>query len=88
MSSSLKNWAISILALSSESEPWTVFSPTLSLKALRMVPSSAFAGLVAPDHVAIALHGVLALQHLNATTGPEVMKSTSSPKKGRSLWIS
>ena len=48
MSSSVKNCAISIFAFSSLSEPWTVFSPTLSLNALRMVPSAASFGLVAP----------------------------------------
>ena len=48
MSSSVKNCAISSFALSALSEPWTEFSPTFLANSLRMVPSAAFSGLVAP----------------------------------------
>ena len=48
MSASVKNWAISSLAFSWLSEPWTEFSPIDWAKSLRMVPSAALAGLVAP----------------------------------------
>src|SRR5260221_10535733 len=41
---SLKKYAISMAAFSSESEPWVAFSPTDAPNSLRMVPSSAFAG--------------------------------------------
>ena len=43
-----KNWAISMAAFSTLSEPWAEFSPTERANSLRMVPSAAFAGLVAP----------------------------------------
>jgi hypothetical protein len=36
------------VGVSALSEPWTVFSPTDSANCLRMVPSAAFAGFVAP----------------------------------------
>ena len=42
------HWAISIAAVSGASEPCTEFSPMLRAKSLRMVPASAFSGLVAP----------------------------------------
>ena len=40
--------AISIAAVSGASEPCTEFSPMLSAHSLRIVPASAFSGLVAP----------------------------------------
>ena len=48
MSASVKNWAISSLALSVLSEPCTEFSPTFRANSLRIVPSAACSGLVAP----------------------------------------
>src|SRR5262245_2661357 len=47
-SSLLKKYAISVAAFSSESEPCVAFSPTDDPNSLRMVPSSALAGSVAP----------------------------------------
>jgi hypothetical protein len=52
--------------------------------ALRMVSAAALAGSVAPmmsRYFAIALSP----SSTCTTTGPEIMKSTSSPKNGRSL---
>jgi nucleotidyltransferase/DNA polymerase involved in DNA repair len=43
-----KKYAISSAAVSGASEPWTEFSPFDSANSLRIVPSSASAGSVAP----------------------------------------
>src|SRR3546814_10868923 len=56
----------------------------LSAKSLRMVPSAALAGLVAPitsRYLAMAFSP----SSTCTTTGPEIMKSTRSLKKGRAL---
>src|SRR5438132_13628521 len=79
-----KNWAISIAAVSGASDPCTEFSPIDFACSLRMVPSAAFDGSVAPitsRYLAIAPSP----SSTCTTTGPEVMKSTSSPKNGRAL---
>ena len=65
-------------AFSSLSLPWTAFLALLSAKRLRMVPSAAWAGSVAPirsrnDYTA------LSFSRIAATMGPLAMYSTSSP---------
>ncbi len=59
-----------------------MFSLSTSAKSPRIVPGAESSGFVAPiivRTVAIALGPSSA----SATSGPEVMKSTSSPKNGR-----
>lgn len=71
--------AFSLLSL-----PWEQLRPMLLAKRLRIVPSAALAGLVAPmtsRHLATAS----SRSRQSRTHGPSLMKSTSSPKKGRSL---
>ena len=80
-----ENHAISFRALSSESEPWVAFSPTFAPNSLRIVPASAFAGSVAPISVRQAATAS-SFSRTATTTGPRVMNSTSSPKKGRCRW--
>ena len=75
---------ISRSADSVESEPWTRLSGIASANAPRSEPGSASAGFVAPivlRQVAIAPSP----SRTNASVGPEVMKSTSSPKNGLAL---
>ena len=79
-----KKIAASRAADSSESEPWTMFWPTSSAKSPRIEPVAASSGLVAPITWRAALTASWP-SSTAATSGPEVMKSTSSPKNGRSL---
>jgi len=48
ISTSGKKYAASIRPFSTESDPWTMFSPLLSANSFLMVPSAASAGSVAP----------------------------------------
>jgi hypothetical protein len=65
-------------------EPWTVLASMLSAKVLRIVPSVASAGLVAP--ITSRLRFTASSPSSTwTTTGPLVMKSHSSPKNRRSL---
>src|SRR6476661_8778013 len=80
-----KNCAISIAAVSVASEPCTEFSPMDFAWTLRIVPSAAFDGSVAPI-TSRYLSTAPSPSSTCTTTGPEVMKSTSSPKNGRALW--
>src|SRR5690606_4472102 len=73
-----KKKVISLSAFSSESEPCTAFLPLDSAKRLRMVPSAASAGSVAPMVVRQA-STASAFSSVRATAGPELMNSTSSP---------
>src|SRR3954467_7985763 len=79
-----KNCAISIAAVSVASEPCTEFSPIDFAWTLRIVPSAALDGSVAPI---TSRYFKIAPSPSSTwtTTGPEIMKSTSSPKKGRAL---
>ena len=75
---------ISRSADSGESEPCTRLFGIASANSPRRLPGSASAGFVAPivlRHVAIAPSP----SRTNASVGPEVMKSTSSPKNGFSV---
>src|SRR5690606_23710735 len=83
ISSGLKKNAISILAFSSLSEPWTELASMPSAKVLRIVPSAASAGLVAPITSRLRFTAS-SPSSTCTTTGPLVMKSHSSPKNGRS----
>src|SRR4051812_36436585 len=68
-------------ALSDESDPCTMFSLSTSAKSPRMVPGAESSGFVAPiivRTVAIAS----CPSRARATSGPEVMNATSSPKNG------
>ena len=78
-----KTPAISMAAVSGASEPWTEFSPTDRAKSLRIVPASALAGFVAPMMSRYFLMAP-SPSRTCTTTGPAVIVSTSSPKKGRS----
>ena len=60
-----KNCAISIAAVSGASEPCTEFSPIDFACALRMVPSAALDGSVAPITSRYLAIGALAFQHLH-----------------------
>src|SRR6185312_7293399 len=82
-----KKKAISVRAVSSESEPCTEFASIDSAKALRMVPGAALAGSVA---AMISRLRATALSPSSTwmTTGPEVMNLTRSLKNGRLLWTS
>ena len=66
-----------------ESEPWTMFWPISIAKSPRIEPGAASSGLVAPITWRAALTASAPSSTI-ATIGPEVMKSTSSPKNGRS----
>ena len=74
---------ISRAADSSESEPWTMLVPTAIAKSPRIEPVLASSGLVAPISWREALT-TSSPSSTTATSGAEVMKSTSSPKNGRS----
>jgi uncharacterized protein YbaP (TraB family) len=76
-SSSLKKKSPSILAFASLSLPWIAFSPTDSAYSLRIVPSSAFAGSVAPINWRKSATA-LSFSRIAAMTGPLLIKSTSS----------
>src|SRR5215208_2058205 len=78
-----QSW-ISRSADSSESEPWTRLNVTSRAKSPRMDPGAASSGLVAPMTWRAA---VVASRpsRTAATSGPPVMKSNSSPKKGLSV---
>src|SRR6185436_544193 len=80
-----KNCAISIAAVSGASEPCTEFSPIDFAWTLRIVPSAALDGSVAPI-TSRYFSTAPSPSSTCTTTGPEVMKSTSSPKNGRALW--
>ena len=71
----------SLCALCGESEPWTRLSGMLRARSPRIVPGAASAGFVAPMRDLMAFMAPSPLT-LMATTGVEVMKSTSSSKKG------
>src|SRR5579872_2959221 len=79
-----KNWAISTAAVSKASDPCTEFSPIDLACSLRMLPSAAFEGSVAPI-TSRYLRTALSPSRTWTTTGPEIMKSTNSPKNGRAL---
>src|SRR5262249_19338279 len=84
MSLAEKNCAISLAAVSGASEPCTELSPVDLAWTLRMVLGAALAGSVAPitsRYFAMAFSPCKTC----TTTGPEIMKLTSSPKNGRSL---
>ena len=70
-------------AASDESEPWTMLAPTSIARSPLIEPGAASSGLVAPItcRAAVTASGP---SSTIATSGPEVMNSTSSPKKGRS----
>jgi hypothetical protein len=57
----------------------------LSAKSLRIVPSAALAGLVAPISSRF-FATAFSPSSTCTTTGPEVMKATRSLKKGRARW--
>src|SRR6185312_14315028 len=78
-----KKSATSRAADSGESEPCTMFAPTSTAKSPLMEPGAASSGLVAPITWRAALTASIPSSAI-ATIGPEVMKSTRSPKKGRS----
>jgi glutathione S-transferase len=80
-----KNCRISISAFSGLSEPCTEFSPTERANSLRIVPSAAWAGFVAPM-ISRYRRTAFSPSSTWTTTGPEVMNATSSPKNGRSRW--
>ena len=61
-----------------------MFWPTSSAKSPRIEPVAASSGFVAPITWRAALTASWP-SSTAATSGPEVMKSTSSPKNGRSL---
>src|SRR6185312_3660814 len=76
-SESAKKMTSSRAAEPGESEPWTTLRPRSSAKSPRIVPGAESSGLVAPiieRTVATAPSPSIAI----ATTGPEVMNSTSS----------
>src|SRR5690606_16499028 len=87
ISISLKKKRISFLAFSSESEPWVEFASTDSPKSFRIVPSAAFAGLVAPMRSRLCWTA-FSPSSTCTTTGPEVMNVHRSLKNGRSRWTS
>src|SRR4051812_29105400 len=66
ISSGLKKKSISIAAFSALSEPWTLFASIDSAKSLRIVPSSALAGVVAPKQSPVG--GGAASASSNSTT--------------------
>ena len=61
------------------------FSPMEVAKSLRMVPSSAWAGLVAPMSLRKSAMA-LSFSRTMGKMGPEDMNWVSSPKKGRAAW--
>ena len=69
------------MVLEGPSEPCTRFSPVAIARSPRIEPGAAFSGLVAPItwRAAATASGP---SSTIATSGPEVMKSASSPKKG------
>ena len=72
---------ISRSADSSESEPWTMLKVTSSAKSPRIEPGAASIGLVAP--ISWRAAGTASgPSRTIATSGPPVMKETSSPKNG------
>src|SRR5215204_2082977 len=79
----LKKYEISIAAFSSESEPWTAFSPSEPPKSFLSVPASALAGSVAPIR---SRHDLTALSFSSAMTthGALDMNSVRPAKNGRS----
>ncbi len=83
ISSSGNQMPISRVADSVESEPWTMFWPTATAKSPRIEPVLASSGLVAPMSWRAAVTAWSPSSTI-ATSGALVMKSTSSPKKGRS----
>ena len=76
---------ISRSADSSESEPWTMLKVTSRAKSPRIEPGAASTGLVAPISCRAAGTAFSGPSSTAATSGPPVMKLTSSPKKGRSV---
>src|SRR5579864_1156382 len=72
-------------AVSSASEPWIALCSMLVAHFLRMVPSSAFAGFVAPINLR---RSAMAFSFSSASTtiGPLDMKSVSVRKNGRLAW--
>src|ERR671914_331041 len=78
-----KNSPISRAADSAESEPWTRLVWTSRPKSPRMEPGDASSGFVAPITWRAAATASWP-SSTSATSGPPVMKSTRSPKKGRS----
>src|SRR5260370_38516641 len=80
-----KKKPISKAAVSGASEPWGQLLPMLVPRSWRMVPVEAFFGSVAPM---VSRHFRMApsASRTRAKILPELMKSGSSPKKGRSLW--
>jgi formyltetrahydrofolate-dependent phosphoribosylglycinamide formyltransferase len=85
ISSGLKKSSISIFAFSRLSEPWTLFASMDSASSLRIVPGSAFSGLVAPI-TSRFFATASSPSRTCTTTGPEIMNWTRSLKKGRSRW--
>ncbi len=83
----LKKNGISIAAVSGASDPCTALRSILCANFLRMVPSAAFSGLVAPIS---SRHCLIAFSRssTSTTTGPSVMNVTSPLKNGRSRWMS
>src|SRR5260370_22557966 len=80
-SSLLKKYAISIAAFSSESEPCGAFSPTDDPNSLRIGPSSALAGSVAPIKSRQALTAP-SFSSTISTHGPLDMNSVKAEKHG------
>src|ERR687895_642098 len=78
-----KNSPISRAADSAESEPWTRLVWTSRPKSPRMEPGDASSGFVAPITWRAAATASWP-SSTSATSGPPVMNSTRSPKKGRS----
>src|ERR687890_466634 len=70
-------------ALSGESEPWTRLSGRERARSPRMVPGAASAGVLEPMRFLITLMAPSPFMRI-ATTGVEVMNSTSSSKNGLS----
>jgi len=78
-----KKKAISVRAFSGESDPCTLFASMLLANSLRMVPSAALAGLVAPMTSRFRATA-LSPSSTCTMTGPLVMYCTRLLKKGRS----
>src|SRR5215210_6800911 len=76
-----KNSFASRSADSGESEPWTMFWPTSTAKSPRIEPGAASSGFVAPMTWRAATTACSPSSTI-ATSGPEVMNDTSSPKNG------
>ena len=77
ISTPAKQNAISVRAFSGLSEPCTELASMLSAKSLRIVPSAALAGFVAPI-TSRFLATAPSPSSTCTTTGPLVMNSTSS----------